>query len=291
MLDVLAQTKNSIQAYTDAMKMLSSNIQNFQTDGFKTVQYSFQSIFSTSITQGNAGSMRTGGTDPFNIAESMHMIPTGLDFSQGSIAVGKALNAAIDGQSLFIIKGVGSEYLYKRNSDFTLDGQGYLVDSLGRRVMGYHMAQNGSVNRTQLVPIKVDPATVDLNDIGFESNGILMTNYTARKKAIDSKAATIPDGTPLFQLALARFENPAKMSISAGGAYHATAASGKMLGIGVSSDKGFGTVHGASKESSNVDASGMAIEGLQLQRGYNAVQSAMNMINRVLQDFIQKVAQ
>jgi flagellar hook protein FlgE len=291
MLDVLAQTKNSIQAYTDAMKIMSSNIQNFQTEGFKTVNYSFQTIFSSSIFEGNSSSIDSGGNEPFNIAQSMHLIPQGIDFTQGSLGTGKQLNAAITGQSLFVIKNDSSSFQYKRNSDFTIDGQGYLVDSLGRKVMGYKMSQTGDVNKGELSEIKMDSSSVDLGDVGFESNGILTTNYTARKSAIDKKDQTIPEGTALYQLALARFNNPQKLTIGAGGAFKATAASGPPIEYGVSNDKGFGQVYGGYTENSNVDASAMAIEGLQLQRGYNAVQSAMTMINKLLQDFVRAVTQ
>lgn len=289
MLDALAQIKNSIQAYRDAMTILSSNTQNFQTDGYKGVLYSFQTIFSDVISSGGAGASGTGGSDGIKISQSMHLIPTGLDFTQGSIAIGKALNAAIDGQSLFMVKGTGNEHLFKRTSDFMFDNQGYLTDSLGRRVLGYAVSQNGVADKTKLIEIKLDPMTTSLNDVGFESNGILTTNYYKRKEAIDNKLVTIPSGQHLFQLALARFENPSKLAISAGGAYTATATSGNVVSVGVSKDAGLGIVYGGSKESSNVDASAIAIEGVQLQRGYNAVQSSMTMINRVLQDFLRAI--
>ena len=44
------------------------------------------------------------------------------------------------------------------------------------RVKGYKMV-NGKPDKSELVDIKLDPDKFNLADVGFEENGVLMTNY------------------------------------------------------------------------------------------------------------------
>lgn len=269
MLSTIKGFQNTIKAYQEAMEILSANVQRFQTPGAKKQEYFFQQL-----------------------TQSMTLFADGIDFSQGAISDGKPLNAAISGDSLFIVKdGDTNNYIYKRASDFTFTHDGYLIDTFGRKVMGYSITQSGHVNKSKLIPIKIDPSTINVGDLGFENQGVLMSNYEARKNAIASGESVLPEGRALFQLALGRFSNPDGLTEASGNAFKPTDRSGNLLEVGVSSDPGFGQVLGGYRESSNIDAAAISIEGVQLQRGYNAVQSALNMVNRLIQDFIKNVAQ
>lgn len=267
----------------DAIGLLTSNIENVQTPGFKQENYTFQTIFDKAYGV---------GANSYSTAGGVNMKYAGLTFTQGGLNTGGALNAAIQGDTLFVVEDFNkTAYIYKRASDFAFTSDGYLVDGLGRKVMAYKMSADGSIDKTKLTYIYVDPTKYDLADLGFEAGGILITNYKNRKNAIANGVSPLPNGTPLYILGLAKFASPENLAVSTGNAYRATIDSGQPIGYGTTTTAGFGTIVGASKESSNVDPSALAIEGMQLQRGYNAVQGAVNMVNRVLTDFIKSISQ
>ncbi len=295
MFDMFATTQNSLQAFVNAIQILSADLQHFQDDAYKGTDYTFQSLFSKSMTAVSGGTSPHGGVAApatANIPSGLTLIPTGINFTQGSIKAGRALNAAVIGQDFFVVQAaIGSQFYYKRKSDFTFDSSGRLQDSFGRSVMGYRVV-NGVADTSRLVPITLDPTTQDLFDVGFETDGVLMTNFNARETARQRQEANtiIPPGTALFQLGLAKFANPSKIAPIEGSAYSPTTGSGNPIAYGRSGEAGFSTVQGTAAEASNVNPADITVLGIQLQRGYNAVLSSLTTINKVITDFISKVS-
>ena len=113
-----------------------------------------------------------------------------------------------------------SQHLLTRASDFIFAADGSLIDVFGRKVKGYKMV-NGKPDKTQLVDIKLDPNNTNLSDVGFEENGVLMSNYQQRKAAIDNGTSTeeLPEGEQLFQLALGYVPNPSQMTQGQGNTF------------------------------------------------------------------------
>jgi hypothetical protein len=87
-------------------------------------------------------------------------------------------------------------------------------------------------------------------------------------------------------LALGRVPNPSQMELGQGNAFNTTVESGEMT-RGTSDADGFGNVVGGSTESSNVNPAETTIQGIQLQRGYNAIQAALTMTNRFLTQLME----
>ena len=295
MFETLEMIENSIVSYADAMKIVAGDVQNFQADGYKQSRYSFVSIFQAQIAKYGASSAQTpGASHSQQISQGVVLLPLGLDFTQGGLRAGGPLNVAVSGNGLFVLKPENlTDHIYTRASDFVFGSDGSLIDSFGRRVMGYQYV-NGKLDKSKLVAIKVDPTKYDVNDLGFESNGILTSNYSARKLAssqssTDGTKTNVPAGEQLFQIGLANIPNPSGLSPYVGNTYRTNLNSGDVAAFGVSNDTGLGTVSGASIESSNVNPAEVSIVGIQLQRGYNAVQGALTMINKMLSSFMSVV--
>lgn len=291
LFQALDTIENSILAYSQAFNILAGDIQNFQTSGYKQSQYSFVSLFSTSMQRyggGLGGAALRGRENTQSIAMGVTLIPYGIDFSQGGFNPGSRLNVAVQGSSFFMVKPEDSnrDFALTRASDFLFSADGTLVDGFGRRVMGYKM-KNGQADKDSLVPIKIDPEEIDLLSVGFENEGVLTTNFQARKDALAAgDGTTLPDGEPLFQLALARVPNPSGLETDSGNSFRTTLNSGQIFRFGVSGDTGMGQVFGGVTEGSNVDPSETTIIGIELQRGYNAVQSTLTFINKFLTTFL-----
>ncbi|MBT5856376.1 flagellar hook basal-body protein [bacterium] len=289
MFETLSMLENSIVAFSDAMRVLAADVQNFQSNGYKQTRYTFTSIYSDAIARvGTASTGTAGSSNVQSFAAGVMLLPMGLDFSQGGLQAGGRLNAAVSGQGLFTMKPENSSnFVYTRASDFVFAADGTLVDVYGRKVMGFKRT-NGTTDTSNMTEIKLDPDTVDLSDVGFEDDGLLVTNFNARKTARENDE-TVPEGEELFQLALADVPNPSSLESVVGNAYKTTINSGEPARYGVAGQASFGDVVGATVESSNVNPAETTIVGIQLQRGYNIVQSALTMINKMLTSFTSAV--
>ncbi|NQY73370.1 MAG: flagellar hook basal-body protein [Candidatus Margulisbacteria bacterium] len=293
MLDIIYSLSNSITGYTEAIRTLTLDVQNFQTAGYKKTDADFSSLFTRAV--GIPGGSSYGGfgwSNSVTLNQGSAYVVRGHNFTQGGLVEQPGLSAAILGvASLFVVTHPNSrKKQFTRSSNWLFDSNGSLRDTQGRQVMGYHMV-NGVADKSALVPISIDPENIDLTDLGFESGGILRTNYQARKAALDSGESELPPTEDLFQLGLARFANPNGLRSASGDSYVESPISGPVSGFGVSGEAKFGEVFGGFVEASNVDPAEVSIEGTQLQRGYNAVQGMLTMVNRILQSFIQSVSQ
>lgn len=289
MFNALPMLQNSISATSDAMSLLSADAQAFQTDGYKQSRYTFASVFNSEVRSIGGRHGRYGGANTQNMNQGVTLIPMGYDMSQGGIKTAQPTNAAISGQGFFILQAENSsQHLLTRASDFIFAADGSLIDVFGRKVKGYKMV-NGAPDKTQLVDITLDPNDTNLSDVGFEDNGVLMTNYQARKNTLENGSTTeeLPEGEPLFQLALGYVPNPSQMTQGQGNTFTVTLKSGSITYFGVSGEENLGNVIGGSSESSNVNPAETTIVGIQLQRGYNATQAALTMTNKFLTQIME----
>lgn len=130
------------------MEVISSNLANASTSGFKRTRIAFQDLLETEM--GN----REGGPGPGSHSPSL--IRTSIDFSQGDFkTTGNTLDLAIHGDGFFKIM-TPDGVMYTRKGNFTLDHDGFLVTQHGNMVLG----EGG--------PIQID--VMDGNDI--EVNGL-----------------------------------------------------------------------------------------------------------------------
>ncbi len=289
MFNALPMLQNSIAATSEAMTLLSTDAQAFQTDGYKQQQYTFASIFNSEVNAVGGRYGRFGGAHNQTMSQGVTLVPMGYDMSQGGIKTAQKLNAAISGQGFFILQPENSvQHLMTRASDFVFTADGTLIDVFGRKVKGYKVV-NGVPDKSEMVDIKVDPTTYNTSDVGFEENGVLTTNYQARASARDNgqSAESLPAGDQLFQLALASVPNPSQMEMVQGNAFMTTLKSGSISYYGVANESNLGSVIGGSSESSNVNPAETTVTGIQLQRGYNATQAALTMTNRFLTQIME----
>ena len=286
MFNALPMIQNSISATSDAMTILSTDAQAFQTDGYKQQRYSFQSIFNSEVTAVGGRFGRFGGAHNQTQNTGVTLIPMGYDMSQGGIKTAQPLNAAVSGQGFFVLQSENNQqHLFTRASDFIFSPDGTLVDVFGRRVKGYRL-NNGTVDKSELVDINLEPNTFNLSDVGFEDGGVLTTNFQERQAARES-GEELPEGDQLFQLALGNVPNPSQMELKQGNAFNVTLKSGSVSYYGVADESNLGSVIGASTESSNVNPAEVTVTGIQLQRGYNATQAALTMTNRFLTQIME----
>ena len=146
MLRTLWTSKAGMNANQERLDVISNNISNVNTTGYKKVEVGFKDLLSESLD--------ILGT-PLNAKDSV--IGTGVKTSewfrsniQGSlIQTAISTDIAIDGEGYFRITSADGEALYTRNGSFKLDAEGKLVDSNGNRLY-LHYVNGYSENNLKL---------------------------------------------------------------------------------------------------------------------------------------------
>ncbi len=130
-------------ANEQALSVISDNIANSNTQGFKSNSVLFEDAMNTASASLQIGA-GVGGT------------LTTRNFTQGSVQnTGRALDAAIQGSGFFVMQNSNGTITYTRDGSFSLSPAGQLVSSDGSLVQGW-TAVNGIVNASGAVsPIAI----------------------------------------------------------------------------------------------------------------------------------------
>lgn len=148
---------SGLTAQSNAFGNISDNVANSQTVGFKRVDTSFIDYLTTSTAAINDPGAVVARPDYVNTVQgtiSQTDNPLGLAIAgQGFFAVSEQ-NGAVNGQPTF-----SAQQFYSRAGDFTMDKNGYLVNSAGNFLNGWSVdPTTGVVNRNALKPVQVSQA-------------------------------------------------------------------------------------------------------------------------------------
>lgn len=138
------------------INLVADNIANLNTTAFKESQMTFKDVWYQTKTTGTAPSGTLGGTNPFQIGVGTSVAAITRNFEPNNInTTGRATDMALEGNGFFtVMDGEGNIFL-TRDGNFTLDGQGNLVTSLGYKVLG----TNSSLSlKSSDVPIQIPMA-------------------------------------------------------------------------------------------------------------------------------------
>ncbi len=126
---------SGLQAAQKDMGVISNNIANVGTTGFKRSDSLFAELYTASL--GGAGTQPGSGVTLERIRS---------DFGQGGFEfTSSQLDLAIDGNGLFVLQN-GSETIYTRAGAFRLDNDGFVVTEGGANLQGYGADDNGQIN-------------------------------------------------------------------------------------------------------------------------------------------------
>ncbi|MEI6501367.1 MAG: flagellar hook-basal body complex protein [Armatimonadota bacterium] len=116
----------SNQAYID---VLANNIANANTTGFRAGRLSFTDAFYQTLSGGQSGAQPgMGGTNPAQIGSGSRVGQIQVDQGQGSLSnTGNALDAAIEGQGMFVLGNAGDGRFFTRDGSFAMDNNHVLV--------------------------------------------------------------------------------------------------------------------------------------------------------------------
>jgi len=140
---------SGLAASSEALSVISNNLANLNTVGYKEDQASFRDLFYQAFGTNGAG-------DPIQVGGGVAINAVTPVFTDGTVqSTGVDANAAITGNGFFVtqLNGVSE---YTRAGNFQVDANGQLTTQEGALVMGYP-AVNGVISTGQtLAPLQVN---------------------------------------------------------------------------------------------------------------------------------------
>jgi flagellar hook protein FlgE len=175
-----------------AMQVISDNISNVNTVGFKGSSVQFEDLLGMSL-EGISGISRVG------VGASVSSMS--CSFTQGTMeTTGVGTDLAINGQGFFIVENATSEErFYTRAGAFHLDKDGYLVNANGLRVQGYLYDATGTSLIESLADIVVDQTDMIAPAVTSQVDVVLNLNSAETATTFN---ITDPGGTSHYSTAL-----------------------------------------------------------------------------------------
>lgn len=144
---------SGLNASSAALKTVSNNLANMNTDGFKSQTTTFSDLFYQDYGASGSG-------DPIKSGLGVQVSGTTQDFTNGVISSnGVTSNMALNGSGFFVTQGADGSQTYTRNGDFTTNAAGQLITQAGDQVMGYPASGGVVSTNAKLEPLSVGAGT------------------------------------------------------------------------------------------------------------------------------------
>lgn len=265
------------------MDVISNNIANVNTIGFKSSRVMFQDIMSQTTTQATAGQPNgLGGTNMQQIGLGVQVGSIDTIHESGApTSTGRDLDFYLEGGGYFVVRDGENNNLYTRDGIFTRDGNGDLVNSSGMKVMGALADANGTVpNITDgnLSALRIDPTrvvngtTLNYQSMAIDKYGLVTAKYGNEDVVIG-------------RVAVATFNNPDALQKLGGNNYGATVNTGDAI-LGTAGQNGTGMMQSGKIEMSNVDLSTEFTEMIVASRAYQANSRSITTSDEMLQELL-----
>lgn len=125
------QGLSGLASSSRAIDVVSNNIANASTVGFKSATAQFADIYASALT-GAVSTIQVGIGSTVNAVKQA--------FTQGNLTTThNPLDMAINGNGFFRILRNDGTYAYTRNGQFDVDDQGFVVTAQGERLTGYQV--------------------------------------------------------------------------------------------------------------------------------------------------------
>lgn len=255
MTQALWIAKTGLDAQSKRMSVISNNLANVNTTGFKRDRAVFEDLLYQNYRQIGAQSTQdTQIAAGLNIGTGVRTVATEKLFSQGSIVqTDNPFNLAIEGRGFFQIVMPDGTLSYTRDGSFKLDAQGQVVTS----------------NGYQLQPAINIPANVTSVTIGEDGTVSVLNQGSSQPVQVGS-------------IQLADFINPNGLQPIGKNLFAETAVSGPAQ-PGTPGVTGYGTLLQGNLEGSNVNVVEELVNMIEAQRSYEMNSKSIAATDHMLQ--------
>jgi len=288
-----------LRTHQSKMDVIGNNIANVNTTGYKAASVTFIDTMYQNTSTGSGGTTTDGGTGGTNTNQVGYGVTTGsisYDYSTGGMATSSSgLDCMIDSDNAFFIVGsmltsgvslsdddaiASSGLSLSRVGSFSVDANGYLVDSTGQYVYGYKNAnaadptQDASIDTDNLSTIQIptDSTTsklVEFSGYSIQQDGTVVGTGTDNKTYI------------LGKIALANVQNPNGLEKTSGYYYSIGANAGQVSAMEASKQ-----IKSNYLELSNVDLATQMTDMITTQRGFQANSKIITVTDTMLEELV-----
>ena len=255
MIRSLWSAATGMQAQTLAIDVISNNLANVSTSGFKQSRPDFQDLlYQTLKAPGVASSSDTEVPTGIQVGHGTRPSATQKIFTQGDFQnTENELDMAIEGDGFFQIVQPNGEIAYSRAGSFKLDGEGRVVTS------------DGFALEPELT-VPTDATTVSVGSDGTVS--VILAGET--------------EASEIGNITLAQFTNPAGLQSIGRNLYLPTSASGDAT-TGTPGENSLGTIAQGYLELSNVSVVDEMVNMIVAQRAYETNSKSIQASDEMLQ--------
>jgi len=246
----LRTAATGMQAQQTRVEVISNNLANVNTTGFKRSRAHFEDLLYQTV-QGSAvvDGADVDATEAVQIGRGTRLAAVQRIDIQGPIEqTGRPLDLAIEGDGFFEVRMPDGTPAYTRDGSFSVSDQGTLITS-----SGYTLSPGISIPE-------------DATELTISANGIVSVTTVGSGPGVE-----------IGRLELVRFANSPGLRAMGENLFRETAASGEPM-PGFAQEDGFGRILQGSLEASNVEIVQEMVDMITAMRAYEinskAVQSA-----------------
>ena len=246
--------KTGLDAQQTQLDVISNNLANVSTNGFKRQRAVFEDLLYQTLRQpGAQSSQQTQIPSGLLVGTGVRPVATERIFTQGSLQkTDNSLDVAINGQGFFQIQMPDGTLAYTRDGSFQLDNTGQVVTSSGYPI-------------SPAITIPSNALTVSISRDGIVS-------YTTSGTTSSTQAGTIQ---------LASFVNQGGLQSVGENFYVETASSGTPT-PNTPGSNGTGVLNQGYVETSNVNVAEELVSMIQTQRAYELNSKAISTSDSML---------
>jgi len=251
--------KTGMDAQQTQLDVISNNLANVGTNGYKRQVAAFQDLLYQNVRQSGANSsQQTQLPTGLELGTGVQLVATPRIFTQGNLQqTGNQFDMAINGNGFFQVQMPDGTTAFTRDGSFHIDATGQLVTNSG----------------FQLTPAITIPPTAQTVTIGADGT----VSVTLPGQATGQNVGTVQ---------LANFINPAGLESKGQNLFAETAASGTPS-ANTPGTNGLGTLQQGYVETSNVNVVEELVSMIQTQRAYELNSKAVSTSDEMLQRLSQ----
>jgi flagellar basal-body rod protein FlgG len=246
--------KTGMDAQQTQLDVISNNLANVGTTGFKSARAAFEDLLYQNLRQSGANSsQQTQLPTGLQVGTGVAAVATETLFTQGNLQqTSNSLDLAVNGQGFFQVQMPDGTSAYTRDGSFHVDAAGQLVTNSGFAI-------------TPAITIPAGAQSVTVGQDGTVS-------VTLAGKANPQSVGA---------LQLVNFVNPAGLERKGQNLFAETAASGTPS-ANAPGTNGLGTLQQGYLETSNVNVVSELVNMIQTQRAYEMNSKAVQTVDQML---------
>ncbi len=253
MIKALYTSATGMKAHQFLLDVVSNNLANVNTTGFKRVQANFQDLlYDKFVAPGSESSQGVQSPTGLQVGSGTRVVSTNKVFTQGVPEnTGRSMDLSIQGAGFFQVSHPDGSTVYTRDGSFQLNSSGEFVNPEG---------------------LKLDPAITIQEDVVAINIG---SDGTVSTQGSDGSVQSVG------QITISTFPNPAGLDSIGRNLYRETAASGTAQ-TGSAGSNGVGGIMQGFLESSNVEVVTKLVDMIVAKRANETSAKAIKASDEML---------